>query len=185
MLYILKSKKNIKILFGNIIMLFFSYLCKENNNYDITPKISNTMRQIKLFFMMLLGLLVANVAMADDTPIPASQLPAAAKTFVKKHFNGKKITSAEKDATSYECRLDDGTEIEFNRRGVWDKVDCKSRQAVPATIVPKSIQQYVKSNYADCTIKKIDKERYGYEIELSNDVELKFNKKGAFISVGD
>ncbi len=58
------------------------------------------MRQIKLFLMMLLGLLVANVAMADDTLIPASQLPAAAKSLVNKHFSGTKITSTEKDATS-------------------------------------------------------------------------------------
>jgi len=141
------------------------------------------MKQMKSFLFMLLGLFVANVALADDTPIPVNQLPAAAKTFVKNNFKGKTIASAEKDGTTYECRLDDGTKIEFNRNGVWDKVESESNAAVPAKLVPRSIQQYVKAHYADCVITKIDKERYGYEVELSNDVDLKFNKKGKFLGI--
>ena len=34
-------------------------------------------------------------------------------------------------------------------------------------------------------ITKIDKERYGYDIELSNDLELKFNRQGALIGMDD
>ena len=32
---------------------------------------------------------------------------------------------------------------------------------------------------------KIDKERHGYDIELSNDLELKFNKQGQLIGFDD
>jgi len=141
------------------------------------------MKQIKSFFLTLLCLLIANVALADDKPIPVNQLPAAAKTFVKKNFKAQKITYAEKDGNSYECRLDNGTKVEFTLKGNWDKVECAAGSSVPANLVPKAIQNYVKANYAGCVITKIDKERYGYEIELSNDVELKFNKQGKFIGV--
>ncbi len=141
------------------------------------------MKQMKSFFLTLLSLLVANVALADDTPISVNQLPAAAKTFVKNNFKGKTIASAEKDGTTYECRLDDGTKIEFNRNGVWDKVETNANSPVPARLVPRAIQQYVKAHYADCIITKIDKERYGYEVELSNDIDLKFNRKGKFLGI--
>lgn len=142
------------------------------------------MKQMKYFFTALLCVLVSNVALADDTPIPVEQLPAAAKTFVQTNFEGKRIIYAEKDWNSYECRLDDGTKVEFNRKGNWKKVDCHMT-AVPAAIVPQAIQQYVTTNFPGCIITKIDKERYGYDIELSNDIDLKFNYQGVIIGMDD
>lgn len=139
---------------------------------------------MKFFFAALMCILVSNVAMADDTPIPVEQLPAAAKTFVQTNFKGKKILSAEKDWNSYECRLDDGTKIEFNRKGTWKKVD-RNMIALPAAIVPAAIQQYVSTNFPGTVITKIDKERYGYEIELSSDIDLKFNYQGVLIGMDD
>lgn len=142
------------------------------------------MKKIKFFLAALMCLLVSNAAMADDTPIPVEQLPAAAKTFVQTNFQGKRIIYAEKDWNSYECRLDDGTKIEFNRKGTWKKVDCHVT-AVPAAIIPAPITQYVETSFPGNIITKIDKERYGYDIELSNDIDLKFNYQGALIGMDD
>lgn len=142
------------------------------------------MKQIKFFLAAIMCILVSNVAMADDTPIPVEQLPAAAKTFVQTNFQGKRIIYAEKDWNSYECRLDDGTKIEFNRKGTWKKVDCHM-VAVPAAIIPAPIQQYVETSFPGNIITKIDKERYGYDIELSNDIDLKFNYQGMIIGMDD
>ena len=139
---------------------------------------------MKLFLVALMSLLVTNVALADDKPIPVDQLPAEAKTFVQTNFQGKRIIYAEKDWNSYECRLDDGTKIEFNRKGNWKKVDCHMT-AVPAAIIPETIQQYVATSFPGTIITKIDKERYGYDIELSNDIDLKFNYQGAIIGMDD
>ena len=57
--------------------------------------------------------------------------------------------------------------------------------AVPAAIIPEAIRQYVSTNFAGTIITKIDKERYGYDIELSNDIDLKFNDQGALIGMDD
>ena len=57
--------------------------------------------------------------------------------------------------------------------------------AVPEALVPQAIAQYVASNFPDAVVTKIDKERFGYEIELSNDLELKFNKAGVLLSMDD
>ncbi|WP_373834434.1 PepSY-like domain-containing protein, partial [Bacteroides heparinolyticus] len=48
-----------------------------------------------------------------------------------------------------------------------------------------SIQEYVKTNFPREIITKIERERSGMKIELSNDYSLKFNKKGKFVSIDD
>lgn len=141
------------------------------------------MKQMKFFLMALMCLASLSI-MADDTPIPVEQLPEAAKTFVQSNFKDQKIMYAEKDWNSFECRLADGTKIEFTKKGAWKKIDRKSA-AIPAGIVPDAILQYVKGNFPDCIVTKIDKERYGYDIELSNDIDLKFNFQGALIGMDD
>lgn len=141
------------------------------------------MNQMKYFLMALMCLMSTSI-LADDTPIPVEQLPEAARTFVQANFKGQKIVYAEKDWNSFECRLKDGTKIEFTKKGAWKKIDRK-KDAVPAELVPEAIREYVKANFEDCIITKIDKERYGYDIELSNDIDLKFNYQGAFIGMDD
>ncbi len=125
---------------------------------------------------------------AADHPIVANQLPAAAKQFIAKNFPGKTIAYAEKDTeymkTTYEVSLNDGTKIDFNGQGVWDKVDTHTTP-VPAAIVPAAIQQYVSAHFRGQVITKVDKERHGYDIELSNGMDLKFNRGGAFMGIDD
>ena len=143
------------------------------------------MKRMRLLFIALLSMMVTSVVFADDKPIPVEKLPAAARTFVDTNFPGKKILYAEKDWNSYECRLDDGTKIDFTSKGEWKQVDCHGMSAVPAVLVPEAIKQYVETNFSNCMITKIDKERHGYDIELSNDLELRFNHQGALIGMDD
>lgn len=143
------------------------------------------MKKTRFFLMAVLCLMISAIAKADDTPIAPEALPQTAKTFIKTNFSGKKIIYAEKDWNSYECRLDDGTKVEFNKKGDWKKVDCKNNTPVPAAIVPKAIQEYVAANFKGNVVTKIEKEHSGYEIELSNNIDLKFNKQGQFIGMDD
>ena len=138
------------------------------------------MKKIKFLLMAIVCLMVSNVAKADDTPIPVSQLPAAAKTFLQANFPGVNVIYAEKDWNTYECHLQDGTKVE-----AWKKVDRERMAAVPTALVPVAIRQYVKANFPNCSVTKIDKERYGYDVELSNDIELKFSPQGAVIGMDD
>jgi pectin methylesterase-like acyl-CoA thioesterase len=55
----------------------------------------------------------------------------------------------------------------------------------PAAIIPEPILQYVKTSFPGTMITKIDKERYGYDVELSNDIDLKFNYQGMIIGMDD
>jgi hypothetical protein len=143
------------------------------------------MKQIKFFAMALVCLMMVAVnAMADDRPVPVQSLPAAAKQFVAANFPGATIVYAAKDDGKYETTLSTGAQVDFTRKGAWDKVDCHT-VAVPAAIVPAAIAAYVKASFPNTVITKIDKERYGYEIELSNDLELKFDKRGNLMNIDD
>lgn len=124
----------------------------------------------------------------DNCIVSADKLPNSAKSFLEEYFPGNAISYVKKDreltGTTYEVVLQDGTEIDFNAKGEWDNVDCK-RSAVPSALVPAAIADYVQSNFPGQIIVKVDKEIYGYEIELGSDLELKFDNNGKLINVDD
>ena len=147
------------------------------------------MKKSSIFLTALICMMMQSLStFADDRIIPNEQLPAAAKTFVKNTFPGQGVAYAKMDRdfgkTTYEVRLSNGTEVEFDAKGTWDKVDC-NYTAVPSQLIPAPIANYVKTHYRGAAIVKIDKERYGYDVELSNDLELKFNGKGQLIGIDD
>jgi hypothetical protein len=143
------------------------------------------MKKIRLFLAALMCLLmVPALSYADGRPIPVDQLPAEAKAFVQNHFPNLKIIYAEKDGAVFETRLSNGTEVEFDKKGAWTKVDCNF-DAVPDAIVPTSIATQVKATFPDAKINKIEIDRRGYEIELSNDIDMTFSKEGQLIKMDD
>ena len=107
---------------------------------------------------------------------------------MKEHFAQNKVVTAlhDRDITDndYTVMLDNGTKIEFDGSGKWESV--KSRgAALPASVVPAKIAEYVKANYSPYTIEKIERKRYGYEVELSNDLDMKFTADGKFWGLDD
>lgn len=84
--------------------------------------------------------------------------------------------------TDYDVRLVNGTTIEFNSKGKWTSVDCKTR-AVPEGLVTKPIRRYVTKNFSDLKIVSIRKKSSGYEVGLSDGVVLKFNLLGSYTGV--
>lgn len=143
---------------------------------------------IKKSIMALICLVAfQTTAMADnDKPISVAQLPATAQQIINTHFSGKKVALAKVESglldKSYDVIFTTGEKIEFDRNGNWTEIDCK-RSTVPAKLVPSQITGYVNSNYSGNKILKIEKDRNEYEINLSNGVEIKFNKNFMVIDI--
>lgn len=142
---------------------------------------------MKKFFLTLAiaatGIIGANAA--DQYVRDINALPQAAKMFLDQHFasNEVSVIKIDKDfgrISEYEVVLKDGSEVSFNPNGQWDNVEVPVSKTVPAAIVPKTIADYVAKNYPDRRIVSIDKGRFGYEVQLQNDIELKFNLEGKF-----
>ena len=136
----------------------------------------------KIFVTVALLFAGITVSLADnDRPITLEQLPAPAQTFLKTHFADLTLAYAVEDpklvGSEYEVTYTDRTEVEFRSNGEWSSV-VRKYAAVPASIVPTQISAYVaKSSFPNQFIKKIERNSYTWEIELSNGIEkLRFNQ---------
>ena len=127
------------------------------------------------------------VANADnDKPISVNALPAKAQSLLNQHFNGQKVMLATIESgvisKSYDVVLKNGTKLEFDKKGNLTEIDCK-QATVPANLIPQAIKDYMKDNYAGQSVKKIEIKRNEYEIELSNGLDLTFNKHFQLIDI--
>lgn len=144
------------------------------------------MKKIILLLFMVIATSIA--VRADKYTINREQLPEPARAMLEEYFPGKKIGMIKVDRhllkkTDYDVRLTDGTKIEFSNAGKWTSVEMK-KGAVPSGLIMRTIRNYIKKNFKDVQVVKIEKKRSGgYEIELSDGVELKFNAIGGIKSV--
>lgn len=129
---------------------------------------------------------VSASAMARDTySRDASSLPKAAQTTLKNNFKANiSVVKIEKElgrVSEYEVILNDGTEISFDRDGNWKDIEVAATKSVPSAFIPAAITQYIKTAQPNQKVIGISKERKGYEVELTNGVEMKFDKQGKFL----
>ena len=121
------------------------------------------------------------VAMADNEQAVAfTELPQKAQQFVKQNFADAKIafSKVEKDFfdKEYKVVFVNGDYVEFNGKGEWKEVKCK-HSSVPDGAVPAKIKEYVNTNYPEAKVLSIEKDRYEYEVKLSNFWEITFDTK--------
>lgn len=139
--------------------------------------------------MLFCALFVRTAAFADlEKPVTLAQLPAAAQQTIKKHFADRQIALAKVEievfGKTYDVIFTNGEKIEFDSKGQWRDIECRQSR-VPAALIPAAIANYVKKNYPQTTILKIERDRRSYEIELSNRLELKFNNSFQLIDIDD
>ena len=133
--------------------------------------------------------LILLMAACSDKPVAPEQLPEPIKAFIQQNFPGQTISYAEKDAeltgSKYDVVLNDGSRVEFDTDNVWDKIECPLTNPVPTALIPAPIVAHLQSQFPNALIVKLDKERYGYEVELANGLEMKFNKQGVLTEMDD
>ena len=142
------------------------------------PKKTSLMK--KLLFL-LLSVFTLQTAWADnDKVITVNQLPAKAQTFIQQNFPSEKVAFAnmEKELfdTSYDVMFVNGNSVEFDKNGEWTDLKCK-HSAVPSKAVPAQITKFVTDNHAGAKILQLERDKYSYEVKLSNLWEIKFDTK--------
>lgn len=141
------------------------------------------MKKILFILAMVVGVFAASAR--DTYSHDINVLPVAAQTTIKNNFKADvshiKIDKDLGRISEYDVVLTDGTEITFDRNGNWKDVEVRRNGAVPTALVPTEIATYVKQNQKNTTVTGIEKKKSGYEVELSNGIEMKFNAKGQFI----
>ena len=147
------------------------------------------MKRIFRILMIAICCMVSSnmVANADnDKPISVNALPAKAQTLLSQHFNGQKVMLATIESgvvsRSYDVVLQNGTKLEFDKKGNLTEIDCK-QGIVPAKLIPQAIRNYLKENYPAQAVKKIEMNKNEYEVELANGLDLTFNKHFQVIDI--
>lgn len=142
----------------------------------------------KLFLFLIVTILAIMPIMADnDKMITREELPEKAQMFLTKHFDGVEVlyAKAERDmgiVTSYDVVLEGNVKVEFNRSGEWTNVDCEHSQ-VPNSVLPQGVLDYVSTKFAKAYVVEIERGLMGYDVKLSNDLDLDFDKNGKFLRV--
>ena len=122
---------------------------------------------------------------SETTTHDATQLPQKARDLIAQNFNSAislvEIEKSMGSVSEYEVTLTDGCEISFKGDGEWKSIETPPTMAVPEGLVPTNIAKYVAEKHAGAFIDGIEKNKHGFEIELSNNIEIQFDSAGNFL----
>lgn len=149
---------------------------------------------MKLLILSMLSSLLINVSPLYDREdvITFEELPVVAQQFLKKHFAEEKILSVvcerEIGDKEYSVYYYSGLEVKFDRRGEWECVEY-DHSVVPDSVIPENILSTVKAKHPDKKITSITRDLTGrdkgYEVDLDDVMEMKFDLNGKFIRYDD
>lgn len=143
------------------------------------------MKTLVIVMFSLFTITAIFVGCDSQKTVSGSDIPSEISEYVETHFPGNKIlqTVEEKDGLEkgYDVILDDNTSLEFNRKK--QITDVKSNSALPGSVIPAKIKDYVSQSFPDRTINGWKIEDRGQEVKLDNGMELKFSNDGDFIRI--
>ena len=146
------------------------------------------MKKIMILLALVFSFAVSDSYALNDKVISKNQLPAQAQSFLNENFAGSGISYAKLETDfferSYEVMLSDGTKLEVTGKGNWKEVDCRYSE-VPEAIIPAPVKKYISDNYEGSKVLKIERDSRGYDVKLSNRLELKFNKDFEIVDIDD
>ena len=139
-----------------------------------------------VYLALFIGFALTNTSCNGD------KKAQAINAFVKTYFPDTEVIANIKDGLDCDVTLSDYTQIGFDGnlfgKLEWDEVDCSHAAlstTVPAALVPVEIANYVTRIHGSQTITKISKDRRGWDIKLSNGIEIEFDKRFNVIDFDD
>lgn len=139
------------------------------------------------FVALLMSIFCLSACAKGKQPIAFNKTPKAVQTAALKNYTTDQILFITKDRElgkdEYEFSLADGTKIEFYENGQLHKV--KSREGVMDVFIPQEILKYVLATFPNSVITEYKCERWKQQIEINNDTDLIFSRKGKFLRIED
>lgn len=152
---------------------------------------------LKFSLLLVIALFTFSACSEDDDSedfiIAYDSLPTVSKEFITNSFGDDVTVSqtkeryvAEADGTYYVVYLTGGNEVDFNKSGIWVKVENETSGLAPSVLLkilkPLTLL-YLTENYPTAKVEEIDNLGVnGYEVDLNNDIDLLFDSTGKFIS---
>ncbi|MEP7374178.1 MAG: PepSY-like domain-containing protein [Chitinophagaceae bacterium] len=138
----------------------------------------------KIFLLMTLSVLLL-VACDKEKVVQSDDLPANASGFVTTHYASKQILQVVKELdnlkTYFHVYLNNGSKLDFSRKGDIKKIE--GVEAIPDTVIPSLILNYVDTHYPNDFIRGWEIEDATQNVKLSTSIQLEFDKNGNFLRV--
>lgn len=150
----------------------------------------NKILAISLF--SLVGITAISCNNDDDSNVEVvnyDTVPENSKNFITEFFPNHTISIVEKNRITaengavYEVIFSNRDEVEFDANGNWVKVEAQGRNSIPTGFILPNIVNYITTNYPTTSIHQIEKKAFGFEVELTNDLDLIFDAKGEFVRI--
>ena len=145
-------------------------------------------RILRILMIAICCMVSCNMAAnaGNDKPIAVNALPVKAQTLLSNNFNNQKVMLATIESgvvsRSYDVVLQNGTKLEFDKKGNLTEIDC-NQATVPDQLIPQAIRNYLMENYPAQAVKKLEMNKNEYEVELANGLDLTFNKHFQVIDI--
>lgn len=130
-----------------------------------------------LLSAIALFIAVLSAQAQDQETVYRSELPSKARSFLtnfKSPLHHAIKAFDEKNTTTYGIVLNNKTEIKFTDSGLWTLIDGKGN-SVPYKFLDKSLIDYIKSNYANTTVTRIERCNAECKLALSNGEAFKYH----------
>lgn len=125
------------------------------------------------------------VACDKEKVVQSDDLPANASGFVTTHYASKQILQVVKELdnlkTYFHVYLNNGSKLDFSRKGDIKKIE--GVEAIPDTVIPSLILNYVDTHYPNDFIRGWEIEDATQNVKLSTSIQLEFDKNGNFLRV--
>lgn len=130
----------------------------------------------KMFLALCLVFLVFGTCLAEEKPVKVEQLPGEVQQFIKTNYPSAQISSVtqEEDDKDFNVTLSEGTIIEFGGDNQWTEINSK-RSDIPKEVLPLQVLEYVNATYSGIPIKKIERNKQGYNIQLKNKTKFQLD----------
>ena len=143
----------------------------------------------KLFLILAVVFGVATASARGNYTHDVNVLPEPARAVIEQFFkadvNHIRIGKDFGRIREYDVVMTDGTEIYFDKHGNWKEIEASRGGSVPSSLFPNPITTFVKENQAKVKVTGIEKKAFGYEVELSNGMDVQFSEKGKFLRYDD
>lgn len=137
--------------------------------------------------LALAAILAVGTFAADRISRNVNDLPEAGRTTLTRHFGKAKVNFIKIDdklfgGPGYEVVLNNGTEVEFDSKGVLKEVE-SGRNGIPTSLLLQPIKDYINKNYKGAKVVEYKVEKDKYEVTLITGQELEFRRDGSFLRI--
>ena len=139
----------------------------------------------KILILMACVLMATSAAWSagDDElkQLDPKSLPPITQSIIKSYFPDAQVVSATKPKSKvrngFNVTLDDGTELQFDKDGQWQRVYCGG-EPIPSRMVNLKIMNHIQNGYPNTCVVMMEKDKKGnYQIQLSDGTMLLFDNQ--------